>query len=97
MIHVIEFQKRGLPHAHILLIMAPEHTPQMPSNYDIYISAEISNPTTHLTAYETTKRTMIRGPCGPFNVHSPCMENGVFKRVPETLQQSHHKRTEQIS
>ena len=26
-VHVIEFQKRGLPHAHILIILAPEDKP----------------------------------------------------------------------
>jgi len=32
-IHVIEFQKRGLPHAHILLIMADEDKPQTTEDY----------------------------------------------------------------
>ncbi len=33
-IHVVEFQKRGLPHAHILLIMADEDKPRTTEDYD---------------------------------------------------------------
>ena len=76
MFHVVEFQKRGLPHAHILLIMSPDHRPTSPSDYDAYISAEIPDPDTHPAAYETIKNTMIHGPCGRANRDSPCMENG---------------------
>ena len=80
MIHVIEFQKRGLPHAHILLIMSPDHKPENPSDYDKYISAEIPNPETHPAAYETVKNTMLHGPCGVANMASPCMEGGVCSK-----------------
>ena len=40
--HVIEFQKRGLPHAHILLIMDEEDTPKCPEHYDCAVTAEFS-------------------------------------------------------
>lgn len=32
--YVIEFQKRGLPHAHILLILAPQDKLNSPDDYD---------------------------------------------------------------
>lgn len=73
MIHVIEFQKRGLPHAHILLIVHPDHKPRDAADLDKYISAEIPNPETHPLAYETVKNSMIHGPCGERNDKSPCM------------------------
>ena len=38
-VHVIEFQKRGLPHAHILLIFAPEDKIRTVDDYDALISA----------------------------------------------------------
>ena len=41
MIDVVEFQKRGLPHAHMLLILKPAFKITSPENYDRYVSAEI--------------------------------------------------------
>ena len=41
--YVIEFQKRGLPHAHILLIMEDEDEPKSADQYDIAVTAEFSD------------------------------------------------------
>ena len=41
--YVIEFQKRGLPHAHILLIMEDEDEPKCPEQYDCGVTAEFSD------------------------------------------------------
>lgn len=38
---VVEFQKRGLPHAHILAIMHPDHIPTSPAEVDAFVCAEI--------------------------------------------------------
>jgi hypothetical protein len=43
-IHVIEFQKWGLPHAHILIILKPEFRPTTPAQIDMAISAELPYP-----------------------------------------------------
>ncbi|XP_071679433.1 uncharacterized protein [Lolium perenne] len=40
-VHVTEFQKRGLPHEHILLIMKSDSKLKTPDDYDRVISAEI--------------------------------------------------------
>jgi len=40
-VHVIEFQKRGLPHAHILMILSPEDKPKTPEDFDKLVCAEI--------------------------------------------------------
>jgi len=39
--HVTEFQKRGLPHEHFLLVMQDESKVHTPDDYDKYISAEL--------------------------------------------------------
>ena len=41
--YVIEFQKRGLPHAHILMIMEDKDTPKRPEHYDRVVTAEFSD------------------------------------------------------
>ena len=43
-IYCVEWQKRGLPHAHILLFLAPEDKMVTPEDYDSVVCAEI--PTT---------------------------------------------------
>ena len=40
---VVEFQKRGLPHAHILLIMKEEDRPKSADHYDATVTAEFSD------------------------------------------------------
>ncbi|XP_076960654.1 uncharacterized protein LOC143637083 [Bidens hawaiensis] len=40
-VYTIEFQKRGLPHAHICLFIAPENKIHNPSHIDNFISSEI--------------------------------------------------------
>lgn len=42
--YVIEFQKRGLPHAHMLLILGD--APRTPDEYDKYVCAELCDAST---------------------------------------------------
>lgn len=73
--HIIEFQKRGLPHAHLLLILSPEDKMRRADNYDAVISAEMPNPIEQPRLYQTVISFMIHGPCGHFNRNAPCMKD----------------------
>ena len=73
-IHVIEFQKRGLPHAHILIILDNDSKPREPEEYDLIVTAELPDPETQPLLYETVTKNMIHGPCGALNRESPCMK-----------------------
>jgi hypothetical protein len=64
-IWVIEFQKRGLPHAHILLILDEMSKLRTVEDYDSMVSAEIPDPICHPKTYETITLCMVHGPCGP--------------------------------
>ncbi|XP_018804180.1 PREDICTED: uncharacterized protein LOC108978385 [Bactrocera latifrons] len=65
-----EWQKRGLPHAHILLWMVEKIRPD---EIDLIICAEIPDPE-------------VDGPCGEHNHESPCMiDNKCSKRYPRAL------------
>ena len=88
-LYVVEFQKCGLPHAHILLILAPEDKIHSVEKYDSVISAEIPDPIVHPLAYETVVACMMHGPCGTLNPSAPCMKNGTCqKNYPKNFQES---------
>ena len=44
--HVIEFQKRGLTHAHLLFIMQPDDSPHTMDDDDRMVCAEFTDPET---------------------------------------------------
>jgi len=52
-VYVVEFHKRGLPHAHILITVAPEDKPTCPENVDRLISVEIPNQDMDPLVYDT--------------------------------------------
>ncbi|PWZ44727.1 ATP-dependent DNA helicase PIF1 [Zea mays] len=70
-VYVVEFQKRGLPHAHFLLIMQRKYKLTCPEQYDLLISAEIpSNKYPELR--KMVIKHMMHGPCGSLNPNCPC-------------------------
>ncbi|XP_058757345.1 uncharacterized protein LOC131630582 [Vicia villosa] len=73
--YTIEFQKRGLPLAHVFLFLHPLSKYPSPSNIDNIISAEVPDPIRHPTLYALVKSHMIHGPCGLARPKSPCMRN----------------------
>jgi hypothetical protein len=79
-IYVIEFQKRGLLHAHILIFFAEDSKPHMVDDVDLMINAELSNPVTNKLAHETVARCMMHGPCGAAFPNAPCMEDSKCKK-----------------
>jgi hypothetical protein len=79
-IYVIEFQKRGLPHAHILIFFAENYKPHTIEDVDYMINAELSNSKTNRLAHKTIAICMMHGPCGVAFPNAPCMENGKCKK-----------------
>lgn len=75
-VYVIEFQKRGLPHCHLLIILADSCKLMDATDIDSLISAELPDPNEDSSLFEVVQSTMIHGPCGILNPKSPCMENG---------------------
>lgn len=76
MIYTIEFQKRGLPHAHILIFLHPDYKYPSSEDIDRIISAEIPDDITDHVLYNHVKSLMIHGPCGALNSNSTCMQDG---------------------
>ncbi|XP_061373673.1 uncharacterized protein LOC133316000, partial [Gastrolobium bilobum] len=82
----IEFQKRGLPHAHILLFLNPSSKAESALDIDKLILAEIPDKETNPTLFMVVTSYMIHGPCGPENYKSPCMKDGrCSKKFPKNF------------
>lgn len=81
--YVIEYQKRNLPHVHLLLIIAPEDKLKTPEEIDEVIWARLPQREDFVEgpegddAYERLREivgtTMMHGPCGIHNPNAPCM------------------------
>ena len=73
--YMIEFQKRGLPHCHLLVFLElPSRETLTHSFLDDVISAEI--PPITSPVWELVSNQMMHGPCGSLNPNSPCMIDG---------------------
>jgi hypothetical protein len=87
--HVIEFQKRGLPHAHILLILNSEDKPRTVEVIDSIVCAEIPDPDEQPHLYNIVTRCMIHGPCGSVKPKARCMKDGkCSKHYPHTFSEA---------
>ncbi|XP_022042431.1 uncharacterized protein LOC110945101 [Helianthus annuus] len=79
-LYTIEFQKRGLPHCHLLLWVDEAHKIKDAAQLDAYISAEIPDPIKEQTLYTIVTDFMIHGPCGIAKPNSLCMALGSCKK-----------------
>ena len=71
-----EFQKRGLPHCHLILFLHPNAKLRTPEELDSLLSAEFPDPDEQPELFELVLKFMVHTPCGPQNPTAPCMKNG---------------------
>lgn len=89
MLYTIEFQKRGLPHVHILLWLEGNSRDPRPSFIDSIITADIPDRVSDPLGYSLVDEFMVHGPCGELNKKCPCMKNNkCSKFFPKAYQQS---------
>jgi hypothetical protein len=62
-IYSIEFQKRGLPHAHILVFLSELDKPHCPMDYDKFVCANVPDPDLEGDLYDLVAKHMLHGPC----------------------------------
>ncbi|XP_071740919.1 uncharacterized protein [Rutidosis leptorrhynchoides] len=72
-IYIIEFQKRGLPHVHMLIWLTANFKCKTPEDIDDIISAEILSKTNDPDAYKAVTEYMLHGPCGGNILDAPCI------------------------
>ncbi len=81
-VYTIEFQKRGLPHCHLLVIFA--HDYKLYNNkgdFDRVVSAEIPDPIEQKELHDLVMKHMIHTPCdGTHPDKQQCIQNGCCKR-----------------
>ncbi|KAL8121432.1 hypothetical protein AgCh_018235 [Apium graveolens] len=75
-VYTVEFQKRGLSHAHIVLWLAAADKLLTPEDIDNVISAEIPDKIADPEGYKSVSQLMMHEPCGEANPKCPCMFNG---------------------
>ncbi|XP_076927534.1 uncharacterized protein LOC143591112 [Bidens hawaiensis] len=86
-VYTIEFQKRGLPHAHICLFLHSEHKIHNLENINKFISAEIPDLNEDPELYSLVIDHMMHGPCGVANPKFSCMvDNSCSKKFPKKFQ-----------
>ena len=76
MVHTIEFQKRGLPHMHLLIFLDEEDKIRDAAHVDHIVSAQLPDPELHPLLYRTVTTCMLHGACGDDNRDAPCMVQG---------------------
>ena len=74
-LYTVEFQKRGLPHCHLLLWLKEGSRIRRNEDIDRYVSAELPDPVTNSEAHRVISEFMLHGPCGLANTSAPCMKD----------------------
>jgi len=75
-IHTIKFQKRGLPHIHLLIFLYPQHRIRDSYHINSMISAQLPDPQLQPLLYAKVTKYMLYSPCGIDNPQAKCMVNG---------------------
>ena len=97
-LYTVEFQKRGLPHAHILVWLdcRQQQNGEVPREasaqfIDGIVSAELPDVLEDPLAYALVDEFMVHGPCGRMDPRCPCMKDGVCsKRFPKSFCEETH-------
>ncbi|GBM84213.1 hypothetical protein AVEN_94417-1 [Araneus ventricosus] len=80
-VYTIEFQKRGLPHAQILIVLRADDKFSTSEHIDKFVRAEIPSSIENLRLHEIVTKCLMHGPCGIENPGAPCMEAGQCKKM----------------
>ena len=75
-VYTIEYQKRGLPHMHLLIFLESQDKITTVDQIDAIISAQIPDSQIYPQLHSAVSKYMLHGPCTP----QRCLENNVCKK-----------------
>jgi hypothetical protein len=75
-VYTIEYQKRGLPHMHLLIFLEEQDKIRTVEQVDAIISAQLPDSNVHPQLYSAISKCMLHGPCSL----QRCIENNVCKK-----------------
>jgi hypothetical protein len=75
-VSTIEFQKRGLPHLHLMVTLEPSDRPMTPEKIDLIVTAKIPDPATSPCLHALVREFMLHGPCQG----QPCWQKGACNK-----------------
>lgn len=78
--YVTEFQKRGLLHVHMLLVLESNDKLRDPKDFDSMVREEIPKLECEPRLHEVVVKHMIHKTCGIINRKSPCMKDKHCKK-----------------
>ena len=94
-VYTIKFQKRGLPHMHMIVFLHHDSKLQTPEHIDSLLSAEFPDEDREPELLELVKKYMVHTPCGHNNPTAPCMKDVVLPKFSsELMQRTGTNRTE---
>jgi hypothetical protein len=73
-VYTVEYQKRGLPHIHLILFLHPNARFSTPERVDHFISTEFPDEIEQPVLHNLVKTHMVHGPCSVAH-YSPCLND----------------------
>ncbi|GBL87269.1 hypothetical protein AVEN_270534-1 [Araneus ventricosus] len=80
-VYTIEFQKCGLPHAHILIVLRAASKFSISEHIDKFVRAKIPSSIENLRLHEIVTKCLMHGARGIDNPGAPCMEADQCKKM----------------
>lgn len=89
-VYTIEFQKRGLPHMHLLLFFGEDFKIRSPTDVDSFIRAQWPDSVQEPLLFDTARRCMGHGSCGPASMVNCLRSKGYPKPFQDITAMDEH-------